>query len=82
MDTEMASDAYFQAGPDRDALEREMNATIDDIRRKGGEVSDVSIVETTRGEQPWAEARFDYRMPADEIASEVEFAPDSVEDLA
>lgn len=82
MDAMMESDAYFRAGPDRGALEREMNATIDDIRRKGGEVSDVSIVETTRGDQPWAEARFDYRMPAAEIASEVQFDPDSVEDLA
>ncbi len=76
----MESDAFYLDGDDVEAVERAMNEKIEEIRGKGGEVSDVSFVVTRPGDQPRAEARFDYRLPPEEIGAEVEFDPDSVED--
>jgi hypothetical protein len=78
----MESDAFYLNGADVEDVERAMNRKLDEIRQKGGEVENVSFTVTTANDQPWAEARFDYRLPADEIGEEVEFDPDSVEDVA
>jgi TPP-dependent pyruvate/acetoin dehydrogenase alpha subunit len=76
----MESDAFYLDGDDVEAVERAMNEKIEEIRGKGGEVSDVSFVVTRPGDQSRAEARFDYRLPPEEIGAEVEFDPGSVED--
>ncbi len=76
----MESDAYYLDGTDVEAVERAMNDKIAEIRGKGGEVSNVSFEVVTAGDRPRAEARFDYRLPPDQIGAEVELDPDSVED--
>ena len=76
----MESDAFYLDGDNPDAVERAMNEKIEEIRGKGGEVSNVSFTVSHPTDATRAEARFDYRLPAEEIGAEVEFDPDSVED--
>lgn len=76
----MESDAFYLDGDDPDEVERAMNDKMAEIRAKGGEVSNVSFVVTRPTDATRAEARFDYKLPPDEIGAEVEFDPDSVED--
>jgi hypothetical protein len=76
----MESDAFYKDGDDPDAAERAMNEKIEEIPGKGGEVGNVSFSVTHPTDATRAEARFDYRLPADEIGAEVEFDPGSVED--
>ncbi len=76
----MESDAFYLDGDNPDAVERAMNEKIEEIRGKGGEVSNVSFAVSYPTDATRAEARFDYRLPAEEIGAEVEFDPDSVED--
>jgi hypothetical protein len=78
----MESDAFYLDGDDPDEVERAMNAKIEEIRGKGGEVENVSFTVGHPTDATRAEARFDYRLPADEIAEAVEYDPDSVEDPA
>jgi len=78
----MESDAFYLDGDEPAEVERAMNAKIAEIRGKGGEVENVSFTVSHPTAATRAEARFDYRLPAAEIAEEVEYDPDSVEDPA
>lgn len=76
----METDAFYLDGDDPDAVERTMNAKTAEIQGKGGEVSNVAFNVPHPTDAMRAEARFDYRLPADGIGAKVEFDPDSVED--
>lgn len=69
----MESDSYYREGDDPAAIEQTMNDKIAEIEGLGGEVENISFRITRPGDQPWAEARFDYRLPADAIADEIEY---------
>jgi len=76
----LENDAFFLGGEDIEDVRRAMEAKQAEIRGQGGEVFNERFETTHRGEVPFAEARFDYRLPADRIGAEVDFAADSVED--
>jgi hypothetical protein len=76
----MASDSWYLGGADVEDVRRAMDEKMAEIRGKGGEVLNPSFEIERGGDVPNAQARFDYRLPVDEIGREVEFDPDDVED--
>ena len=76
----MENDSFFLGGEDIEDVRRAMEAKQAEVRGQGGEVFNERFETTHRGDVPFAEARFDYRLPADRIGAEVDFATDSVED--
>jgi len=77
---QMENDSWYLGGADVDEIRQKMDAKMEEIRSKGGEVLNPSFEIEQGGDVPNAQARFDYRLPADEIGREVEYAPDDVED--
>ena len=76
------SDSFFLDGRDVEDIRRAMDEKIGEIRTRGAEVESVTFEETQAGDGPYATARFEYRLPAEEVGAEVEFNRADVEDAS
>lgn len=79
-DQRLGTDSFYLEGDDPQAVREAMDLKKQEITGAGGSIMNEQFETKRAGEQEVAEARFDYRMPIDDLAREVEFNPPDVED--
>lgn len=76
----LADDSWCLGGSDVEGVRRAMDEKMTEIRGRGGEILRPSFEVDGGGDVPNVQLRFDYRMPADEIARGVDYDPADLED--